>query len=532
MPAAPQRERQVLPPWAAPAAVALITLVVALATVSPYLVGSFQDDGIYVILGRALATGAGYRYLHLPGQPAATHYPPGYPALLAILWKIGPSFPGNIVTFERANAVLLAAAAALGVMLARRAGLSTPWASVVALGGTASIQPLALASMVLSESCFLAVLLAALVATEAVIGGGRAERDVAGQRWTGVWQGCGAGMLCGAVVLVRTVGGVLLPAALGVCLIRKQWRTALALAGGALAVTLPWQLWVWAHAGDLAPILQGKYGSYSGWLTGALRRHGLGFALATVHQNLGDLAATFAVQLAPGLPGPIKVFAVVACILLLVWGAVRLAPMTPVTVAFGAIYAAEVLLWPFPPFRFVWAVWLLLVLVLVKGATAILQWKPIGRGARGARISGLVVAGIVGVCLVRYNVMGYRHHWWNTMQESLSIRTARPLDWISAHPGLPPVTVSDNETSIYLYTGRVGIPCNAFTPDEYIYPRDTAHDRVVLDAALRRFPIGSVIATGPACALAALSLAAEPGHPLIPVDTAWAGLAVLVRSHQ
>src|SRR5579863_6257137 len=96
-----------LRPWAVAVAVALVTLSIALATVSPYVVGSFQDDGIYVILGRALATGAGYRYLHLPGMPAATHYPPVYPALLAILWRIAPHFPENVVVFERANAVLL-----------------------------------------------------------------------------------------------------------------------------------------------------------------------------------------------------------------------------------------------------------------------------------------------------------------------------------------------------------------------------------------------------------------------------------------
>jgi len=525
----------VLPLWAAATAVGLVTLAIALATVSPYVVGSFQDDGIYVILGRALATGAGYRYLHLPGAPAATHYPPAYPALLAVLWRLAPRFPANIITFERANAVLLGVSAVLGVVLARRARLSTPWACAVALIGTASVPPLALASMVLSESAFLAVLLAALIAAEAAATGsgltsssGVDEDSGSEDRIARAWV---AGLLCGAVVLVRTVGAVILPAAVAVCVFRRRWRAALALTGGALVALVPWQLWVWAHAGDLAPILQGEYGSYSGWLSGALRRHGAGFAVATVGRNVADLTTTFAVQLAPGLPMVIKIVAVVVFAILIAWGAVVLARRTPVTVAFGALYLGVVLLWPFPPFRFVWAIWILFVLALAAAAASIWDWRPRGIEARASRAAGLAAAGAIAVCVMRYNVLGYRHHWWNTMQASLSGHSTRPLAWLTAHPDLPGVTMSEIEPSIYLYTGRLGVPCNAFTPDEYVYPRDTSRDRMVLDAALRRFPIGSVIATGPACALAALRVAAVPPRPLVAIDTTSVGLAVFIRSH-
>ena len=84
--------------------VAAIALAIALVAVPNWPVGVFQDDGIYVILGKALATGEGYRYLNLPGAPYATHYPPGYPLFLALLWKVSPQFPQNVGLFTFANA--------------------------------------------------------------------------------------------------------------------------------------------------------------------------------------------------------------------------------------------------------------------------------------------------------------------------------------------------------------------------------------------------------------------------------------------
>jgi hypothetical protein len=559
--AAARRGAVALPPWAAAATVGLVTLGVAMAVVRPYVIGAFHDDAIYVILGRALASGAGYRYLHLPGTPHATHYPPGYPALLAILWRVAPQFPDNVLLFERANACLLGVAGAVGYTLVRRCTqLRAPWAAAVAIVGTATVPSLALATVILSESLFLAVLLGALVASEAVVAPASPE---APDRWSGpsgrAWrQETGdrrkpreksdrenataaaiAGLLCGAVGLVRTVGIVVVPAAVAVCLIRRRPRAAFVVGAVATAMLLPWQLWVWRHSAELAPVLQGEYGSYSGWLTGALGRHGLGFAFRTAQQNVSDMVAMLEIQFAPQLPLVVKRIAIAASAALTVAGLARMARTAPVTAAFAVLYAGEVVFWPFPPFRFVWAVWFLVVLVMVAGAVAFWEWRPRAGTAVGlatmrvARAAALAGALMVGLGVGRYNVLGFRGHWWNTMQESLSVKMNVPLAWLASHPALPGVVASDQEPAIFLYAGRTGVPCNSFTPDEYIYPRDTAHDRAILGVVLRRFPVGAVVATGPACALAALRLtrADSPARPaaLIPVDTMTAGFAVFAR---
>jgi len=89
-----------------PVFAAALAVAVALWASSPYAVGVFHDDGVYAILGKSIATGQGYRFLHLPGAPAATHYPPGFPLLLALVWKIAPNFPDNVPAFLFANALL------------------------------------------------------------------------------------------------------------------------------------------------------------------------------------------------------------------------------------------------------------------------------------------------------------------------------------------------------------------------------------------------------------------------------------------
>lgn len=47
------------------------------------------DNVYYYNLGKALATGQGYVTLNQPDLPLATHYPPGYPALIAVEMLVG-----------------------------------------------------------------------------------------------------------------------------------------------------------------------------------------------------------------------------------------------------------------------------------------------------------------------------------------------------------------------------------------------------------------------------------------------------------
>src|SRR5580693_4696544 len=58
--------------------------------------GHLHDDAIYFVSAKSSAEGHGYRILSLPGEPYQTKYPPLFPLLLALVWKINPDFPANL----------------------------------------------------------------------------------------------------------------------------------------------------------------------------------------------------------------------------------------------------------------------------------------------------------------------------------------------------------------------------------------------------------------------------------------------------
>ena len=63
-------------------------------------VGIYHDDGIYIVTAKALAEGKGYRIISLPGELVQTKYPILFPSLLAVIWKIFPKFPENAILLK------------------------------------------------------------------------------------------------------------------------------------------------------------------------------------------------------------------------------------------------------------------------------------------------------------------------------------------------------------------------------------------------------------------------------------------------
>ncbi|MBC7897587.1 MAG: hypothetical protein H7066_19360, partial [Cytophagaceae bacterium] len=56
-----------------PLGLGVLAATCVMLAIGPWPVGVFQDDGIYVVLAKSLATGEGYRFLQMPGAPNATH---------------------------------------------------------------------------------------------------------------------------------------------------------------------------------------------------------------------------------------------------------------------------------------------------------------------------------------------------------------------------------------------------------------------------------------------------------------------------
>ena len=439
--------------------VAAIVLALALIAIPNWPVGVFQDDGIYVILGKALASGEGYRYLNLPGAPYATHYPPGYPLFLAALWKLSPEFPRNVAAFTFANAGFLSLAAfGTFVFARRRLGLSALGSALVAIGGTVSVPAIIFGVFVLSEPMFMACLLPVLIYAER-------QADQGGWR-----EALFVGLAGGALAMIRTNGLFVVPAFALVLLMRRRFVPAgLALAGAAVFL-VPWKLWVAAHGADVPPILLGKYGPYDTWAMNAIRDHGLPFVWDVVVRNLRALYGMVWVMFlgGPEAPNVARLPAAVAATAVLAIGAWRLARRAPVTSWFLAAYLALVLIWPFEPTRFVWVLLPIFAAMLALGIQAVVTLAPQNAAARVARGAALAACASLMVGFALYNVNGVRQRWRDSVPKVTADRATPVVEWVRKSTNPTDLVATEDDALLYLYTGRRSIPVGTFTPEEYL----------------------------------------------------------------
>jgi hypothetical protein len=85
--------------WAGVAALAAVMLCYVVCAVVPGY-GICHDDSVYLVTAKALAEGKGYTILSLPQDVTQTKYPPLFPLLLSIVWRIFPRFPDNVLALR------------------------------------------------------------------------------------------------------------------------------------------------------------------------------------------------------------------------------------------------------------------------------------------------------------------------------------------------------------------------------------------------------------------------------------------------
>ena len=512
-----------VPWWSAPARrprlaaalTALAVLVVALSVIEPLPVGVVYDDGMYVMLAKSLATGQGYRWLNIPGAPPATHFPPGYPALLSLLWRVFPVFPANVIAFKALNALLLAlAGAGLALFAHRRLGFSPLAAAIVACIGCCAIPTLVLSTLVMSEMLFLCMLFPLLSFADHVT-----------DSEPPLWQPVVLGLLVGALVLVRT-HGIALAGGVGlVLLVRRRWRPLMAYAAAFAAVAAPWQIWQSHHQGFVPAPLRGTYESYGGWLMRGFASDGLALAGRTLSHTSYELFANVAVMAGAGMPMLVRAVAAVGALLLFGVGLARLWARSRVTFFFLCAYLTIVLFWPFTPARFVWGIWPLLTLVVALGVATVWDWRPRAVAWRTTRVAGIAVAASIICGYSTYTARGYRGHWWSSIPRHVG-QASRPLvRWTLQHTRPSDIVASNTEPLVYLYTGRRSIPITSFSVDEYFAPPSVASRMDALRSIIRSYPVDAVmVMTNDSVSVAAIALASGTPPELVLRDTIPNGL--------
>lgn len=487
----------------APFVLGALALAVALATVTPWPVGVYQDDAIYVVLAKALASGDGFRMINMPGAPHATHFPPAYPLLLAALWKLYPSFPDNIVLFKFANTLFLAATAYGTYALCRlRLGLGIAGASVAAAIGTISVMILVITGVILSEPLYMALLIPTLLVAERVADEG------------GVRDAALAGALIGILSLVRTVGMFALPAALLVLVMRRRWRETLVLAVAAAPFVVGWQLWLSAYQGEMPHAFVGKYGAYGSWLAEGYRAGGLPFARAVLAKNINGLFGFLGYMTLPVSPVLPRLLSLGTVLGVLGVGAFSVWRRMRVTLVFLAVYAGVILAWPFEPIRFALVWWPVLAGIFVAGVRTLWNWRPVARAPLTLRAAGLAAVALVTCGYGWYNARGVREKWWVNIQSDAGTRAKPIAEWVTRATRPDDVLITDDDLIVYLYTGRRAVPTGTFVALSHIAPLTARQDADILRTLLELYhPRWYIAASSPSMASAQL-LAAEQSSPL------------------
>ncbi|MFL5607596.1 MAG: hypothetical protein ACJ8AD_14195 [Gemmatimonadaceae bacterium] len=493
--------------------VAALGLAMGVLIIDAAPVGVFADDAFYVILARSIAEGRGFRFLNLPGSPAATHFPPGYPLALAALWRVAPGFPANLIVFKAFNAVCLAVIA-LGVARFARARLGDERLAVAAGVVTAVSMPLLiLGNMLLSELFFLALVVMLLHALE------RATESPVSRG-----QLLGLGAAIAACTLVRTHGIVLVPATAALLLARRRWRDAAIVSGAAVCCLLPWQLWSARHGGTLPAPLLGQYDSYARWWMQGYHSMGPRILTLTIAKTVDESLGMFAVLFSP-MRG--RLAHAVTLLLLAVAAALGARVVwrrMPVTLLFLTGYLAIVVLWPGAPSRFLWGIWPFFLILLAAGARAALQPLASTQLRRAAAAAGMLWL-VMGYAA--YEVRGFRGRWWSSIARGSTPRIEAAVQWTLEHTTPNDVIAADDDGAVFLYTGRPSVPARSFTTAEYLTgrPSNSSEDlSLVLDA----YPVRAVVVGTAGAYEAAASLTVLPKPRLSPGEQYPGGAAFTV----
>jgi hypothetical protein len=198
-----------------------------------------------------------------------------------------------------------------------------------------------------------------------------------------------------------------------------------------------------------------------------------------------------------------------------------------VTLLFLAGYVAIVLVWPFPPSRFFWGVWPLLLFVLAGGAWAVLTRMDRSRRATRIAIAGAFLWVSAGYAL--YEVRAARGRWWSSISRAASRRIEPVVAWTRANTAPTDVVAADDEGAIYLYTGRRAVPVASFTTDHYLGDRTAAIEATEgLEPLLAEFPLRAVLVGSRKTFDAAQYLASRPSPLLVPREQFDGGAAFTV----
>ena len=200
--------------------------------------GLFVDDAWYMILAKAISDGHGFRIISSAPGAFVPAVPPGFPAVLAPIWALWPTFPDNVVALKSVSIVAM-----FGIGIASyhyfwqvrrtpRAVAATVAALTVALPAFVFLAT----STVMADVLFSLGQLLTVIAVERALRKGGSSSSIAL-----------AGLIAGATLLVRTAGAACVVAGICYLVSQRRWRATAIFASIVFASYLPWAAYAEMH---------------------------------------------------------------------------------------------------------------------------------------------------------------------------------------------------------------------------------------------------------------------------------------------
>ena len=396
------RDRRV-PDAVVPVATGLLGLVHALVVAPLYHVGSFDDDGSYVLIARALARGTGLGGTLPAGYPLIGTYPPGFPLLLTPLALVSgvSTWPYRVLVLVFSLALF-----PLTDRWLRRGGSPrwTRWCVLVLL----ALNPVAAsyATEVMAEAPF-------LVATVSLVLLAR-RWQAAGTRVLSPW-GAGTVLLAAALLWLKEAGLGLVAGLVLWLLLRRAWRQAVTLVVGTGLACAPILLY---RAAAGTPLAGSRYSSEIGG----------GMHLGAIPDAIGQYWTTALPRTLVPLGGlPTGVFAVVTStvpVFVVVGAVVWAHRVRDPGWLMVAVYLAETLVYPFVNERRVILVLPVVLAWYVVGAHAALRLvgRLLARLRPGLAADRLLAVLLAVLVVVPLSLQLHRYYLLDAGQE-----TSQPL---------------------------------------------------------------------------------------------------------
>ncbi len=431
--------------------------------------GLYHDDSLYWVSAKSLAQGHGYRIASLPGEPAQTKYPPLFPAILSLVWRLCPSFPANLPFAAMTVWIAFPAYVLILWVVFRQLGMTTGVASALAVVGAWNPFAVLLSCSLMAEILFMTLLLGCLYL---------AERG-------SVW----AGVVAGLAFLVKTAALPLLVTVPICFVLRRQYRRAVVFVLTMLPTVAAWQLWVAWHASPGQDLVTLYYTNYIGF-----RRYNVGWLDLPVvlwHNFDALLRSTGNLLIFDEPVGGWRHLERIVAIGAMAgaWRLARRSRCLQLPLATAAM-ALILLLWHYPPDpRLALPLYPLLLGGLWTEAGHLV--KALGAAWRRPAIAERMLAAVAGLVLAVFVLSvsaGHAYGDWVFIPRVLTayaddLASARPAyAWVAGHTRPESNLYGYDDPMIYLYTGRHA--CSLPIPTKYYYYNDDEG----IDRLLRGLP--------------------------------------------